>query len=216
MIQLHYHPGNASMAPHILLEELGRPFELCLVDRANQAHKSAAYLRLNPNGLIPAMTDGELVLFETAAMLLHLADTHPGADLMPPLGSADRAHAYKWLMWLTNTLQPALIAYFYPDRWVAAGNTGGAQEVKTRAEARVGELLDILETEFVRHGAPWTLGDRYSALDPMTFMLCRWTRGFHRPARQRPVLAAFLSRMAERPALRRVMVTEGLADAPWY
>jgi len=216
MIQLHYHPGNASMAPHLLLEEIGLPFELKRVDRANLAHKSPDYLRLNPNGLIPAMTDGELVLFETAAILLHLADTHPAAQLMPALGTTDRAHAYKWLMWLTNTLQPALIAYFYPERWVAEGNTAGAGEVKARAEARVGELLDILATEFTRHGGPWTLGERYSALDPMTFMLCRWTRGFGHPARERPVLAAFLARMAQRPALQRVMTTEGLANAPWY
>lgn len=215
MIQLHYHPSNASMAPHILLEELGTPFELRLVDRARRAHKSPEYLQLNPNGLIPAMVDGELVLFETAAILLHLADTHPEAALMPALGTAERAHAYKWLMWLTNTLQPALIAYFYPERWVAEGNTAGAAEVKAQAEARVGQLLDILATEFTRHGGPWTLGAHYSALDPMSFMLCRWTRGFGRPARELPALRGFLDRMAQRPALQRAMATEGLA-APWY
>lgn len=215
MIQLHYHPGNASMAPHILLEELGQPFGLKRVDRANQAHKSPEYLRLNPNGLIPAMEDGELVLFETAAILLHLADTHPQAGLLPALGTPERAHAYKWLIWLTNSLQPALIAYFYPERWVSEGNVPGAAQVKAQAEARVGQLLDILAAEFSRHGGPWTLGERYSALDPMAFMLCRWTRGFGRPARQLPVLQAFLARMAERPALQRAMATETL-PGPWY
>ena len=50
MIRLHYFPGNASLIPHLLLEELGVPFELVLVDRTVQAHKSPAYLRLNPNG----------------------------------------------------------------------------------------------------------------------------------------------------------------------
>ena len=69
-IQLHYFPGNASMTPHLLLEELGVPFELKLVDRASQAHKSAEYLKLNPNGLIPVLVDGELVLYETAACTL--------------------------------------------------------------------------------------------------------------------------------------------------
>lgn len=59
MLQLHYHPGNASMTPHILLEELGVPYELLLVDRKNNAHKSPAYLKLNPNGLIPVLIDGE-------------------------------------------------------------------------------------------------------------------------------------------------------------
>ena len=102
------------MIVHLLLRELGTPFELVLVDRAVDAHKAPDYLRLNPNGLLPALTDGELVLYETAAICLHLCDTHPSAGLAPALGSAERAHFYKWLVWLTNTLQAALIPYFYP------------------------------------------------------------------------------------------------------
>ncbi len=112
MLQLHYFPGSASLIPHILLEELGVPFERVLVDRTVQAHKSPAYLQLNPNGLIPVLTDGDLVLYETAAICMHLVDTHPKAALAPALGSAARAHFYKWLIWMTNTLQPALIIYF--------------------------------------------------------------------------------------------------------
>src|SRR5512142_475294 len=117
MVQLHYHPGNASFAPHVLLEELGEEFELRYVDRAKSAQKSPAYLRLNPNGLIPVYVDGDLVLYETAAICLHLADTHPRAGLAPAVGTAERAHLTKWLMWLTNTLQPTLMVYFYPERW---------------------------------------------------------------------------------------------------
>ncbi len=60
MMQLHYYPGTASMTPHILLQEIGAPFELVLVDRLANAHKTPAYLKLNPNGLIPVLTDGEL------------------------------------------------------------------------------------------------------------------------------------------------------------
>ena len=55
MLQLHYYPSNASMAPHMLLEELGLPYELKLVDRAQNAHKSPQYLKLNPNGKIPVL-----------------------------------------------------------------------------------------------------------------------------------------------------------------
>ena len=68
MITLHYFPGNASMTPHMLLRELGVPFELALVDRAKRAHKAPEYLKLNPNGLIPVLVDGALVLYETAAI----------------------------------------------------------------------------------------------------------------------------------------------------
>lgn len=218
MIELYYFPSNASFAPHVLLQELGVPFQLRLVDRDRDEHKSPEFLKLNPNGLLPALRDtrqGELVLFETAAILLHLADTHPEAGLMPPLGSAERAHAYKWLMWLTNTLQPTVIAYYYPDRFVAPGNTAGSAEVKAQAQVRAAAQLDLLAAEFERHGGPFVLGERYSVLDPFAFMLCRWTRNFSHPARNRPALAAFLERMAQRPALLRAIETEQLPK-PWF
>ena len=99
MITLHYHPGNASFTPHVLLHEIGAPFELQLVDRAQGAHKSPAYLALNPNGLIPVLVDGDLVLYETAAIALHLCDTHPAAELAPALGTADRAPLHKGKGW---------------------------------------------------------------------------------------------------------------------
>jgi glutathione S-transferase len=213
-IQLHYHPSNASMAPHIVLHELGAPFALKLVDRSVAAHKSADYLKLNPNGLIPVLIDGELVLYETAAILLHLADTHPGAGLAPALGTAERAQFYKWLVWLTNTFQPLLIAYFYPERWVNEGNTEGVAQVKAHAEARIAPLLDQLEAQLTGHGGPWLLGERYSVADALAFMLCRWTRGFARPARSLPLLGIYLQRMLERPAVQRVIATEQLPQ-PW-
>ena len=109
MITLHYYPGNANLTPHMLLEELGVPFELVLVDRVNGAHKSAEFLKLNPNGRIPVLVDGDLVLFETAAICLHLVDTHADAHLAPPLATPERAHFYKWLIWSSNTLHAMLI-----------------------------------------------------------------------------------------------------------
>lgn len=214
MLTLHYHPGNASLAPHMVLEEIGAPYQLELVDRANQAHKSSAYLKLNPNGLIPVLVDADLVLYETAAICLHLADAHPHARLAPPLGTPTRAHFYKRLIWLTNTMQAMLIHYFYPERLVDAGNAGGAAQIKAHAEARVGEMLDQLDGELASHGQPWLLGGEYSAVDPYALMLCRWTRGFARPARALPNLAPYLQRVLARPAVQRTFDQEGLAQ-PW-
>ena len=214
MIQLHYFPGNASMTPHMLLEELGVPFELKYVDRTVGAHKSPEYRKLNPNGLIPVLIDGDLVLYETAAVCLHLVDTHPQAGLAPAVGTVERAHFYKWLAWLTNTLQATLILYFYPERWVDEGNPQGAAQVKAHAEAKIGVLLDQLEAQLASHGGPWLLGEGYSALDPYAFMLCRWTRGFARPARSLPQLGRFLARVLARPAVQRVLATEKLV-APY-
>jgi glutathione S-transferase len=215
MRQLHYYPSTASMAPHIVLHEIGEPFELVLVDRTQDAHKTVAYLRLNPNGTIPVFVDGGLVLYESAAICLHLADSCPQVRLVPALGSQARAHCYKWLMWLTNTLQPALMIYFYPERWIDASDLSGAARLKASAQQRVGALLDQLDAELARHGGPWLLGADYSIVDPYCLMLCRWTRGFSRaPARERSHLGPYLRRMLERPAVQKAFRAEGLPD-PW-
>jgi len=211
MITLHYLPGAASFAVHNLLREIGLPFTLQLVDRANDGHKSAAYLKLNPSGLIPVLVDGDLVLYETAAILLHLADAHPAAGLAPPLGSPERAHYYKWMLWLSNTVQATLIHYFYPERLVDAGNADGAVQVKAHAETKVAACLAQIETLLTGHGGPWLLGAQYSAADPLAFMLCRWTRNFkHQPARNFEHIGPYLQRMLARPALQQVFATEQL------
>lgn len=218
MLQLHYYPGNASLIPHILLEELGDPFELKYVDRAVTAQKSEAYLALNPNGLIPVLVDTaylprSLVLYETAAICMHLADTHAAAELLPALGTVERAHAYKWLAWLGNTMQAALIAYFYPERW--ADDAAAIAQVKAHAEAKVGAMVEQLDIELARHGGPWLLGANFGVLDPYAFVLCRWTRGFERPARERTHIRPWLDRVLARPATQRAFEREGL-KAPFF
>jgi glutathione S-transferase len=215
MIKLYYYPSTASMVPHIVLEEIGVSYQRVLIDRMQNAHKTPDYLKLNPNGLIPALVDGDLVLYETAAICLHLSDTHPEAGLVPPVGTAGRAHFYKWLMWLTNTLQATLITYFYSERSVAPGNAAGAAEVKAQAEVKIGTMLDQLDAELARHGGPWFTGEKYSALDAYVLTLCRWTRNFSSPAaRTRPHLGPYLQRMLARPAVLRVFKTEEIAQ-PW-
>jgi len=213
MITLHYYPGNASFTPHVLLHEIGAPFELQRVDRERGEHKSPAYLALNPNGQIPVLVDGDLVLYETAAICLHLVDTHPAAGLAPAVGSIERAHFYKWLVWLTNTLQATLMHYFYPERMVDEGNAAGAAQVRAHAQAKVQGCLLQIDAQLAGHGGPWLLGERYSAVDPYAFMLCRWTRGFgERPAREHPHIGSFLQRMLARPAVQRTVAAERLPE----
>lgn len=212
MIQLYYYPGNANLAPHILLEELGIPHRLELVDRDVHAQKSPAYLKLNPNGRIPTLVDGDLVLFETAAICLHLVDTHPEATLAPPMGTTARAHFYKWLIYLTNTVQSEMLLYFYPER--ISDDAAMAAIVKRHAEARLAGMFDLLEQVLRDGGDPYLLGHEYSALDPYLFMLARWTRMMTRPARVLPTLGRYLAHLAERPALQRAFTAEGIA-APY-
>lgn len=207
------------MAPHILLEELGVPFEKILVDTAQGAHRTEAYKKLNPNGTVPVLVDSDLVLYESAAICLHLCDTHPAAGLAPAIGTAERAHFYKWLMWLTNTLQATLMVYFYSERWVKDGDAARAAEMKSHAEMKTGVLLDQLDAELARLGvatpSPWLVGGKFSAVDAYALMLCRWTRNFSsRPARDLPHLGPYLRRVLARPAVMRVFKAEGLAQ-PW-
>ena len=211
MYQLYYYPSNASLAPHIVLEEITARYELILVDRDTQAHKQPDYLKLNPSGLIPVLIDGNLVLTETAAICLHLADMHPEANLAPALGTPERANLYRWLIYLTNTVQAELIHYYYPDR------LGGecAEMIQARAEARVMPMLDIIEAHLAKAGGPWMLGAQYTIADAYLMMMCRWTRNMNNPARDRPHLAKFLDAIAARPAVVRAHEQERLMK-PWY
>lgn len=219
MIELHYAPSNASITPHILLEEMGVPFTLKRVDRANNAHKSPEYLKLNPNGLIPVLVDDDLVLYETAAICLYLTDKYPEFGLAPSVGTATRAHFYKWLMWMTNTLQPAIIMYFYTDRYTRATAPGDIAAIREKTQERIAAMLQQLDDQLARSGGPWLLGEAFSVLDIYAFMLGRWTRGFEGapPATQKasneaawPHLAPFMQRMLARPAVQRVVAKEGL------
>jgi glutathione S-transferase len=217
MIELCYLPGGASMAPHIVLEESGLPFELRRIDKEAGELASSAYRKLNPNGLVPVLVDGDIVLYETAAICLHLAEKHPATDLdarlMPEPGTAERAHCYKWLSWLSTTLQQALIIYFYPERW--AVTTDAIAQVKQHAQARVVALLQQIDDQLASHGGPWLLGDAYRLPDLYAMMLCRWTRNFDsRKAREFPNIKPWLQRVLARPAVQRVFEREGLAQ-PW-
>jgi glutathione S-transferase len=211
MTALYYYPGNASLVPHMMLREIGAPFELRLVDRTQKAHKSPDYLKLNPNGLIPALVDGDLVLFETAAIALHLVDRFPDAGLAPPAGTPERAHFCKWLIHLTNTPQAEYTAYFYPER--RARSETAVAEVKEAAEARLNTMFDVISEQL--GDGPWLLGDRFSAADLYLFMMIRWGRGMTRPPRSIPNLGGLAERVFSRPAVQAAFEVEGL-KAPFY
>ena len=221
MIQLHYAPSNASITPHILLEEMGVPFALVRVDRANNAHRSPEYLKLNPNGLIPVLIDDDLVLYETAAICLYLTDKYADKGFAPLAGSVERAHFYKWLMWMTNTLQPAMIMYFYTHRYTTSTDTDEIARITAQTQTRVGAMLKQLDDQIARSGGPWFMGAKFSVLDIYAFMLGRWTRVFKgdAPATQKassveawPHLGPFMHRMLARPAVQRAVKTEALPD----
>ncbi|WMW79871.1 glutathione S-transferase family protein [Undibacterium cyanobacteriorum] len=219
MIKLYYSPGTACLAPHFLLEEFKLPYELVLVDTSRQEHQREAYLKLNPLGKIPLLTDlteEEFSLTESAAICLHLQDrfaaSHAPAFHLE-IGSAQRAQLYKWMLYLSNTLQAELISYFYPERLLAEAEL--AQKVKESAENRVATMLSYIEQHFAQTKGPYLLGDTVSIADFYLFMLGRWTRGMQKPARAYPHLGVFMQRMFERPSIVTSFSQEGL-QAPYF
>jgi glutathione S-transferase len=211
MLALYYYPGNASLLPHMMLREIGVPFEMRLVDRDNNAQRSAEYLKLNPNGRIPVLVDGDLVLFETAAIALHLADKFPQAGLAPEVGTRERAEFYKWMVHLTNTPQAEYRAWFYPHEHVT--DEGAVPAARRAAEQRLYRMFDVISEQL--GDKTWLLGDRFSAADLFLFMLIRWGRGMPRPPRTLPSLKAFAERVVARPAVQEAFKAEGL-QAPLF
>ena len=211
MLALYYYPGNASLLPHMMLREIGAPFELRLVDRAQNAQKSPDYLRLNPNGRIPVLVDGDLVLFETAAIALHLADRFPQAGLAPDLGTGERAEFYKWMIHLSNTPQAEYRAWFYPHEH--AGEEAAVPCVKQTAEQRLYRMFDLISEQL--GSRTWLVGERFSAADLFLFMLMRWGRGMPRPPRAISNLNALAERVLARPAVQEALRVEGI-QAPFF
>jgi glutathione S-transferase len=206
MLALYYFPGNASFLPHMMLREIGADVELRLVDRANNMQKSPEYLRLNPNGRIPVLVDDGLVLFETAAIALHLVDKFPQSGLAPPPGTQERAQFYKWMVHLTNTPQAEYRAWFYPQEHVS--DEAAAPAVKEAARARLEAMFDRIAGQLGQ--GPWLLGERFSAADLFLFMLIRWGRLMPRPPRGLPALSALAERVLACPAVQKAIEIEGL------
>lgn len=211
MIELYYSPGNANLAPHFILEDLGAEFTLVRVDRTVNAHKSDAYLQMNPFGRIPVMVEDDLVLFESAAICLHLVDSHPGCGLAPGLGTPERAHFYKWLMFLTNTIQPEILVYYYPDRHTVDDN---AAAVKQAAENRLIDFYGRIDDHLSESG-PYLLGETFSAADYYLLMVCRWGRNLQTTPRHMSHLNACLEKVCARPAVLRAFASEGI-ESPFF
>ncbi|TWB22668.1 glutathione S-transferase [Nitrospirillum amazonense] len=208
---LFYFPGNANLAPHMALEEIGAPYELVLLDRANAEHKSAPYLARNPTGRIPTLLDGAETVFETAAILLHLADRHPESELAPAPGTPGRGRFLTWLFHLTNTIQPEYRVFYYPEQHVGdpARNPAHVADAKATAERRLCQMFDLVDRELSTR--PYIAADHLTVADFLLLMLVRWGRNFARPPRDLPHLGRLCAELLARPSVQRAFAQEGLA-----
>jgi glutathione S-transferase len=197
------------MAPHAALEEIGLPFELREVVRDEDGRSPPAYLEINPLGRVPALVDDGLVLWESAAIMIYLADKHPEAKLLPPPGTAERALAVRWLVYLTNTVQATFLHFSYPERLVAGDATEAVREGAARHLAR--ELVHI--DEQLGRG-PYLLDDEFSAADLYLHMLTRWCRRLERKAWTLPSVGPHYRLLSERPSVARMLEAQGLVAYP--
>lgn len=204
MYTLYYGPNRASMAAHISLRRSGTPFALAAIDLDRDEHKTAEFLRLNPSGRIPVLVHGDVVISEAAAIAIYLVDRHP--VLGPGVESPRRAALYRWLAYLSNTLQPALMIYFYPERHVE----GVVSRAKLRDAAvrQIDGVLERIDCELAP--GPFLLGPAPSVCDDYLWMLARWTRGLARPARAHPRIRDWLERLVEQPPVRDMLAAENI------
>ena len=207
---LHYAPDNASLIVRMALEELGVPYETRLVDRAARAQESEAYRALNPAGLIPCIELDGRAVFETAAILLTLAE-RAGA-LAPIPGDEARPRFLSHLFYVSNTLHAELRQLFYPEKYASAdlpGHRARSAERLTRAFA----LMDAAYPE----ASPWFGGGGPTIIDLYLAATLRWVQIYPAAAPGQVDPSAFprLMRMARalevRSAISRACEAEGIA-----
>jgi glutathione S-transferase len=134
LYRLHYAPDNASLCVRMICDHLGLAYDTVLVERSTKAQQSQDYLALNPNGKIPAFETPDGPMFETAAILLWLADRH-GA-LVPAQDDPARGATLKWLFNLSNTMHPMLRNLFYPKDYLDEPDHQAALRKGTRRKLR--------------------------------------------------------------------------------
>ena len=205
---LYYSPGAASMAVHWMLIEIGAPFETVLLDLGTGAQRTGEYLRLNPAGRVPTLALDGVPYTESAALLMLLAERHPEAALAPPVRAPDRARWLEQMVYLANTLLPAMRDWFYAD---TDGDPSGAEAVRALARRRIEAAWDRLSGRLA-DGRAWLVGERLSTVDLLAVMLMRWSRNMPRPATTWPELALYVERLRTLPSFVELNKREGLTD----
>ncbi|PCE28807.1 glutathione S-transferase [Paraburkholderia acidicola] len=205
---LYYSPSGASMAVHWMLIEMDVAFEARLTDIDTGAQRSAEYLRLNPAGRVPTLIVDGVPRHESAALLMLLAERHPGKDLAPAPGSSDRPEWMELMIYLANTVLPAMRDWFYADE---DGEPAGAEAVRALARRRIEGAWERLDGHLADRRA-YLVGGKLSTVDFLAVMLMRWSRNMPTPATTWPHLAPYITRMRALPSFVEVNAREGLVD----
>jgi len=196
-MKLYYVPRTRASRPRWVLEELGVPYELVRLDPSRGETRTPEHLARQPLGHVPALEDGDVRMFESAAICLWLAERFPEKGLLPPPGTAGRAAAYQWLAYALSELEPPL-------------NAVAGEKRKPEAERRPERIEKAVE-RFRKAAAPlepilgkkrWLLGDDFTVADVIVAACLSWGRSVGGLDRL-PACEAYVSRARERPAFRR-------------
>jgi glutathione S-transferase len=208
MYTLYYSPGSASMAVHLALLELGVTHRLEKLDLAGGAQHAPEYRRLNPRGQVPTLVIDGKAYFESAALLLLLAERHPEARLAPLIGSPQRPAYYQWMAFLTNSMGPMYRLWFMPKD---LGSEELPSLVREAISQKIEEGWSILDAHLGANG-PYILGAEVSVVDLLAIMYMRWSRNMPKPATEWPSLRRYAALMRERPSWKKLYAIEELTE----
>jgi glutathione S-transferase len=199
-MKLYYAPRSRATRARWMLEEIGVRYELARIDLSKGEQKKPDYLKIHPHGVVPALSDGDVTIFESAAICAYLADKFPEKRLAPPVGSAARGPYYQWLVYSTATAEPPVVKVFLNTVMLpeAKRSTALAEE----GRALWAEVARVIERAL--DGRSFLLGESFTAADVMIGSIAGWV-GFMGLLEGFPVLQDYAGRLSSRPAYRRAI-----------
>lgn len=189
-VTLHHSPNTRSTGALILLEELGAPYRLNVLNMKAGENRQPAYLAINPLGKVPAVTHGEALVTEQVAVFLYLADLFPEAGLAPPIGDPMRGPYLRWMAFYGSSFEPALIDR--SQKHVPPASMAPYGDYDTMLNTLVGQL----------EKGSFLLGEHFTAVDVLWGTALRWTTMFGLVP-DLPVIKAYIERVEARPAVAR-------------
>lgn len=193
-ITFYHNPMSRSRVTHWMLEEIGAPYEVKLLDLEKREHKSPEYLAINPMGKIPTIVHRGTVVTETGAIITYLADAFPAAGLAPALDDPKRGTYLRWLFFVGSCIEPAMTDKAFarpaPER---PGSVGYGTFEDTMA---------AIETAIAP--GPYILGDEFSAADLYVSAMLGYGMMF-KMIDPTPTFEAYVARCNERPAFHRAL-----------
>jgi glutathione S-transferase len=199
MLTLYHSPQSRSIRPRWLIEELGVPCEVKLVSLAAGDQKKPEYLKLNPNGAVPTLVDGDLVLWESAAICQYLADKYPEKRLAPAVGTPERGKYYQWIHYTMSGIEPPAVTIFLHTMRLPEAERIPA--LVDEAKPQLGRVITIVDDALA--GREWMLGSQFTAADVMVGSALVWCQMLGLIGDQYANVPGYLARCAARPALQR-------------